>query len=319
MADGASGGRLRLNLDSRVSLTPGSSLTATGIEDGVSGASFEINATAQEALRLLLEDFTVRAAAGLLAEQWSLPSDVAIADLCQLLTSLDEDNLIVVEGPPPSRRLASATGTARHYLTSPMAGLVALQNELDGEWGRMPSRRYAATVFGIVLATVRAMRYVIAAGCVVVPLMLGFAYALAARAPGVGVFAYSTDLIRSVVVTFLFTVATVIHETGHLAVLKLARAKVHYVSARTSGVSIRHETVGPVTDGLVALAGPVAACCFCVLVQVAIGPGASYVGVGVRGINALLIVGLLNLVTLTPWAADGRAFWNAVRVLARRR
>jgi hypothetical protein len=149
--------------------------------------------------------------------------------------------------------------------------------------------------------------------------MLGFAYALAPRAPGVGVFSYSTDLIRSVVVTLLFMVATVIHETGHFAVLKLARAKVHYVSARPSGVSISHETLGPVADGLVALAGPLAACCFCVVVQVAIGPGASYVGLGVQGINAMLIVGLLNVVTLTPWAADGRAFWNAVITLARRR
>jgi hypothetical protein len=240
------------------------------------------------------------------------------ADLTALLTSLDQFDLLVVEHAPLIRRLRALLADSR-YLLHPMAALVAMQTALALEWKRSPGRRYAVTPAGLFLAGVRAMRWAIVAGCVLVPLLLAYTFGITGKTPGVGLAGYGEDLAKPVLITAVLLAASLVHELAHLLVLKIGGVKVHYISARTSVIAIRHAQVGPALNGLVALAGPAVACGLCLAAAAALYASHVDPGIGVNGIDPLVVIGILNLLTLNPWSADGRALWHALAALAGRR
>ncbi len=309
---------LRLSPESRVSLASDTRLDAAGITDDAAGGRYQLNTTAVDALELLARGLTLDQASAQLAEARAVPAQIVLEDLTTLLASLDQYDLLVVEHPPLLRRFRTLFRGNR-YLLSPMAALVAVQTLLEVDWKRSPGRRYRVTPAGLVLAGVRALRYVIVAGCVLIPLLLICAFVTAGKTAGVGVPRYAADLMKPVLVTAIFLGASLVHELGHLLVLKARGVKVHYISARTSVIAIRHARVDPVMNGIVAAAGPAAACGLCLAATAILRACHADLSIGVDGIDPFVVVGILNLVTLNPWSADGRAFWHALAVLTGRR
>jgi len=308
---------LRLSPESRVSLAAGTRLDAAGIADDVASSRYQLNTTGVDALKLLSQGLTLNEASALLAEARAVSPHVVFADLTTLLTSLDRFDLLVVEPAPLLRRL-KALFQHNRYLLRPMAALVAVQTFLDHDWKRSSGRRYSVTPAGIVLAAVRAMRYALIAGCVLIPLMLICTYGIAGKTPGVGFSRYGSDMIRPILITIILLAASVVHELAHLVVLKAGGVKVHYISARTSVIAIRHALVSPVLNGAVAVAGPSVACGLCIAAAAIMSACHINLGITVNGIDPLIVIGILNLCTLNPWSADGRALWRALATVAGR-
>jgi len=305
---------LRLSPESRVSLASDTRLDATGITDEVAGGRYQLNTTAVDALKLLTQGLTLNETSTQLAETRAVPPQVVFADLTTLLTSLDQFDLLVIEHAPLLRRFKTLFLSNR-YLLSPMAALVAVQTFLELDWKRSSGRRYRVTPAGLFLAGVRALRYAIVVGCVLIPLMLICAFGVAGKTSGVGFTRYGADMIKPILITIIFLAASLVHELAHLLVLKAGGVKVHYISARTSVVAIRHARVAPVVNGVVAVAGPTVACGLCLAATAILRAYHVDLSIGVNGIDPFVVVGILNLVTLNPWSADGRALWHALAAL----
>ena len=309
---------LRLSPESRVSLASDTRLDASGITDEVAGGRYQLNNTAVDALKLLSQGLTLNETSARLAERRAVAPQVVFADLSTLLTSLDQFDLLVVEHAPLHRRFKTLLRRNRHLL-SPMAALVAVQTFLELDWNRSAGRRYRVTLTGLVRAGVRAMRYAIVAGCVLIPLLLICAFGIAGKTSGVGFSRYGADLIRPILITIILLGASLVHELAHLLVLKISGVKVHYISARTSVIAIRHARVDPVLNGVVAIAGPTVACGLCLAATAILRAYHVNLGIGVNGIDPFVVVGILNLLTLNPWSADGRALWHALAAIAGKR
>lgn len=309
---------LRLSPYSLVSLPPGVRLEATGLVDEVGGGRYELNRTGIDALELLSRGLTLGEASTLLAARCEVAPPSVFGDLTGLLASLDAFDLLVVQRGPLLRQLRFSLGWLRNFFT-PLAALVAVQTFLEADRKRSAAQRYHATLAGAVLATTRAMRYILIVGCVIVPLALICVYFAAGTVSGVSISRYSTDLGRPILITGLFVAVSVIHELAHLGVLKINRVKVHYISARNSVVAIHHATVSPALDAAVAIAGPAVACGVCVAVTAVTNTYYSDLGIGADGVNPLLLIGALNLLTLNPWSADGRALWHGLAIAAGKR
>src|SRR5690348_16490895 len=191
---------VRLGPASRVSLAPAARLDSAGITDEAAGGRYQLNATAVDALTLLSRGLTLEEASAQLAAAKGAAPQAVFADLTDLLTSLDQFDLLVVDHAPLLRRLRALFADSR-YLLQPMAALVAMQTALALDWKRSPGRRYAVTPAGLLLAGVRAMRWAIVAGCVLVPLLLAYTFVITGKTPGVGLARYGEDLAKPVLIT----------------------------------------------------------------------------------------------------------------------
>lgn len=305
---------VRVTPDSRITLARGVSLEGTTLIDRATGGRHELNSTAAEALGYLRRGLTLRQISAAIAVAGAVSNDRVLSDIYDLLSQLDALDLISVYHPG----FRHSAGVARRYagyLLRPTLLVVELQTLLDQDRPRAPSRRYPGTVVGVVSAVLHAMRRLIILGCIVIPAMLLGVILIAGSANNTGISRYITDLAKPAIVIAIFVIVSILHELAHLIILRVKRIPVFYISARSFVAGIKHEAARPLVDALVAAVGPVVAFAVCMLGVGIESRGHNSLGLGGNTINPLLLIGVMHLLSLGPWSADGQAIYRAISAL----
>ncbi len=303
---------LSVTSSSRVGLAAGVRLQGTTICDEPTGSTHLLNPSAADALAELTSGDTFERACATLAGRWSARDEQVREDLAALLDQLDRFDLIEVRG---GRGLKDVARSAARYMRSPALSALSLWTWLLGSPARAAGRRHPATIVGVARATARSQAVALAVLVVVLPLLaVGVQAGLDEGHPGRSLTGAGGLFAHLCVAGAAFFSLTVLHELAHLHAVRLVGGTVQYVHSRGWCVSVVHGPLQPARNAAVAMAGPVLAFGAGLSVALALHRRA-HQGLGLQTSYAAMILAAAcaQLISLAPWAEDGRSLFRVPR------
>ena len=283
------GATLEVHAGDVVSLMPAVQLDNGFLIDPIRSSALPVNQSAGELLALLRQPRQVRQ----LIEEFAVTVDIGTAvarrDVLATLDQLDALYLIDV------RRDWRGRLTPRALRLRVMV-LLTLEQGRPAAWSRRAGFRE------VTVAVLRGAGPFLLTAVALVPLL-----AIVLDSSGALAWLGTSALVFSLVPVLLLSLATVqfvAHEYAHCLVSEHFRAS-PYVVQRGSRIFVTHRGLGDAQRRLVAVAGPV--------VGAAVGllQAAALWWFQLAEIaQVALSVGVLQLLSLVPWTADGRLLWR---------
>lgn len=282
-----------LDVKDNITLAEGVTYDVEGraVVDGLLGARYPANSTALEFVRLCQAETgtSLLASSQRIALLTGAKPELVRSDLEQLVQSLDDQALLRFRRPWRSR------------FNPLLLGSDALRTFAIGSDVHL-ARRYRMTGLGVARAVARV------ALPVVTVLVAGVSLALLLMVTTANV---NPMRAGQVVLGFSLLLSTVLlvswaHEMGHIMVLRAGGGVLGLVVVRGWRIGVVHPGGHVAHRRLLAAAGPVAGLAMGLLL------GVPYL-LGWPFLQTLVfapIIGAANLLTLLPWASDGRMIWS---------
>ena len=283
------GATLDVHSGDLVSLMPAARIDNGCLVDPIRNSALLVNASAGELLALLKEPRPLRE----LIEEFAVTAGIgAAAARRDVLATLDQlDRLYLVDVKRDWRgRLTPRALRTRVTL------LLTLEQGRPAAWSRRASFR------DVTVAVLRGAGPFLLAAVALVPL-LAIVLDTSGALGWLGLSALAFSLVP-VLLLALATAQFVAHEYAHCLVSEHFRAS-PYVVQRGSRILVTHRGLADTQRRLVAVAGPVAGA------AVGLVQAAALWWLQVAEIaQVALSVGVLQLLSLVPWTADGRLLWR---------
>jgi hypothetical protein len=308
--------QVRIDQAARVRLAHGCELRAGALVDERTGLSHPLSELGLEVVSRLDGTRTLATLVDELSVLYVAEPATIGNDLLRFLGELDRHAMLAVPAPSPAERAGVLAWTVAH----PQVALLGAWVRLMGD-DRPPSRRYGQGVRGVVAATTRS-QIVLLASLLALSALGGAASALAAPPQTHD----QLVAMRALVLAPLALVAAHLsllwaHELGHLTALRRFRVPVFYAFRRGFRVGVAHERATPAQERWVSLAGPAAAVAAGGLLTLLLW-ATPFRRDYVPQVMAVfpLVLGLVHVLALVPWAADGaQLFRRAPAAAADRR
>lgn len=292
----------------RVSLAVGVTIETHGLTDHLSARDYPLNRVGQEVVESLDGKSPLSEGVAAIAERYEVEPDVIWNDVSQLLAILDTYALLEVRRNIRSRARALWWKALTMLQMGQFVPFVMLDWTVSG---KRPTRRYLAGFSSLVLACIRAHLIFYGSFLGISVLLL---LALMLIEPGSSsntLLMVSASMLRPLFVVAVFLLLVVLHEYGHLAVMRLTGVAPHYIFVRGLTVGIAHRDALPWQRRLVSVAGPL--CAFAGGAVLAYFIATYAIGwYGVHRVDAFFPLALagIHLLSLGPWASDGRLLWR---------
>lgn len=290
-----------------VTLAPGIRLARGRLEDQISGHRYPVEGVGTEVLRELLKGRKLAEVESAVANRYGVALDTVARDVAYFLAELDSEGLISVQQNP----LAGLRAFVRALAAAAPSPLALLM--VDTTVAAQPARRYPPTLGWVVLACLEAQSVLFTAAIGVIVAAVAAKVVLAWQQHSVTVELVLGAAAGPVLALLVFAVLFISHEAGHLLAVRGLGMKPRSVACKTWAVGITYLPGRPLQMLVVALAGPLAA--FTLSMGLALGISLHPVpqlGLGRLEVSFIMLLGMLHLWSLRPWAADGRQLAAAI-------
>jgi hypothetical protein len=299
--------RLELVPADRVGLALGVGVDRGGLTDALAERRYRLNAVGRDVVRQLTARPTLWSVAGRMSDRYGIEPQLAWHDLVALVDQLDEQALVVVRRDPATRLRCWWREIVQLFITGQFLSLLTF------EWvsqGRPPARRRPASVFGLVAASAHV--YVLfLAGL----LLLGVSGSVAVAAIGGDLATIAAPLIRALAMCTVFLGLAVLHEGGHVLAARLLGLRTYYVVSRGWALGVARDADDGWRSRVVSLAGPLGAFAVGAALAMVI-LDERWAALGLQPLDAMIPASLaaFHIISLTPWATDGRLLWRRAMV-----
>jgi hypothetical protein len=262
------------------------------LRDPASGALVELNETAAWYVERLCSGATVGSVATAAGGTFGIDDVRAFDDIQAVVDHLDRIGLVLIRRSARTR-------------FSPTFTWLRLVDVAQLRFHRPVLHRYRPTLLGILRGVGRQSQLQVAlaaAAGIVLAAMIGWVNELPLRTmPELFGYALLPMLLLGWHLALL-----VCHEHGHLVALRWSKTPLYFVGVRGLKFAVVHAPTSGRAAPVVAVAGPAAAA----VVGASVGGAfATVEGWSAWGI-AVASSGALHLLSLLPWAADGRMLWH---------
>ena len=294
-----------------VGLAPGIRVTPGALVD-VDDRSFPVDALGGAVCQVISQPAELRAVVEGLAQRYEGdPAEVATG-LAPFLAELERRALLSRNSSFLREALARLTG-------APLRFSVAAVTRGPVVPARGSVRRYPPDARGLARAVVEAhqglswLGVALVLGATVIALVL-------APDPTIAWLGVRTAVLFGAGYTLLVLLTIAVHEAGHLVATRIAGATLYAAFARLGAAGVSTGSASPRRRMAIAMAGPIAALALNAGVVLAIrfGPGELWAHAAVDQLRlsalvAAAVLGLAQLVCVTPLTADGRSLRDAWR------
>jgi hypothetical protein len=292
-------------LDSaRLSLAPGVVLELTGLSNSYSGEVCTLNALGTDIARQLEKGVTFNALIGIIQRTYEIAESDLRRDLQQFITVLASAQLLSIR--------QSYLGEVAVRFQLGLRRLLRLPVRAGHRGRRSPYRRYPATPFGIVVATLKAHQPTGAIGVILAVAIQPLVFLPLIRHGSLPSLRMAFSAAQPLMVyTGLLVASIILHELMHYWVARRLGVPLKSVYVGPGRVGITQIDVDSLTNGLVSVAGPAGT--VLALVWLAVLVPQLHLGYPFTGIAApvlCLAVAIVHLLGLTPLTADGKQFWK---------
>jgi hypothetical protein len=294
-----------------VGLAPGIRVMPGALVD-VDARTYPVDGLGEAVCRVISEPAELGTVLDGLAELHELERAEVIAGLAPFLAELERSELL-------SRNASFLREAATRLVAIPVRLAVAVGTRHPMPAARGAVRRYPADARGLSRAIIEAHQGLCWLGVV---LVLGGAVAALALAPDATVawLGLRTAALFGAGYTLLVLLTIAVHEAAHLVAARISRATLFASYARLGAAGISATTTSRARRMAIAAAGPLAALAVNagVVAVIRFGPDAFWAHAAVDQLRlsalvAAAVLGLAQLVCLTPLTADGRQLRDAWR------